>query len=282
MSIRPPRPEQAWSHSSTPPRAPAPWLLMLEGRAPWEFAATIASWPLWRTLPRGDGHPVLVLPGLAAGDLSTLLLRTFLRQLGYAAHPWNYGMNFGPRPGVLRGCIEHTRELRQIHGRTVSLIGWSLGGIYAREIAKAVPESVRSVITMGTPFAGHPKSTHAWRLFELMSGVTADDPELHAPLADPPPVPTTSILSKSDGIVAWQCSVNGEAPMTENVIVPASHLGLGMNPATLYVIADRLAQPLGGWTPFNVEGVRRYVFGRPDDAAPADAAAAAPPPPRRR
>lgn len=264
MSTRPRPSPPAWSHTRMSPKAPAPWLLMLEGRAPWEFAATIASWPLLRTLPRGDGHPVLVLPGLAAGDLSTLVLRLFLGQLGYAAHPWNYGMNFGPRPGVLRGCIEHARELSQLHGRSVSLVGWSLGGIYAREMAKAAPDVIRCVITLGTPFSGHPKSTHAWRLFELMSGVTADDPDLHAPLADPPPVPTTSILSKTDGIVAWQCSVNREAPRVENIVVPASHLGLGMNPATLYAVADRLAQPVDDWQPFAVEGARRWFFARPE------------------
>ena len=114
-------------------RAPGLVKLALEGRAPWEFAALLASSPWLRQLPPGDGHPVIVFPGLAAADFTTVPLRNFLLDRGYSANPWQQGFNFGPREGVLEGCIAQVRELHQRHGRKVSLIGWSLGGIYARE-----------------------------------------------------------------------------------------------------------------------------------------------------
>lgn len=238
-------------------KAPSLLMMMLEARAPWEAASALACWPLLQTTARGDGHPVLVLPGLAANDVSTTLLRGFLTSRGYFAQPWNYGFNFGPRYGVLSGCIEHVRELSQAHGQKVSLVGWSLGGIYAREIAKQIPQIVRSVVTLGTPFAGPPKATNAWRLYEWVSGQKVDSHELQAQLRQAPPVPTTSIYSKTDGIVAWQCSLNPNPRETpaENIEISASHTGMGMNPLAFYVLADRLSQPLDAWKPFEVNGV---------------------------
>jgi pimeloyl-ACP methyl ester carboxylesterase len=239
-------------------KAPSAFLMMLEARAPWEFASTLATWPLLQNTPRGDGHPVLVLPGLAANDVSTTFLRGFLNSRGYVAEPWNYGFNLGPRYGVISGCIEHVRELAQRHQQKVSLVGWSLGGIYAREIAKALPDLVRSVITLGTPFDGPPQATNAWRLFEWVSGQKADSHELREQIRKAPPVPTTSIYSKTDGVVAWQCSLNREHG--ENIEVLASHTGLGMNPLAFYVLADRLAQPLDGWKPFEITGPLKHLI----------------------
>lgn len=241
-------------------RAPSAFLLMLEGRALFEGGAALAALPWLRRAPAGDGHPVLVLPGLGANDVSTIPLRNYLRERGYAPHPWNYGFNFGPRHGVLRGCVEHARELHERYGRKLSLIGWSLGGIYAREIAKFAPEITRCVITLGTPFTGHPRATNAWRFYELVSGQKTDDQVLRAQIGEPPPVPTTSIYSRTDGVVAWQCSLNVPGPIAENIEIQASHLGMGMNPAALYAIADRLAQPEGQWRPFDVAGQRRWFF----------------------
>ena len=251
-------------------KAPSPLMIMLEGRAPWEFAATLAAWPLLHKGPAGDGHPVLVLPGLAANNLSTVPLRGYLSQRGYRPYPWNFGLNLGPRPGVLSGCIEHVKEIAGEAGRKVSLIGWSLGGIYAREIAKIVPDSVRCVITLGTPFDGPPHATNAWRLFEFVSGQKVDEQSMRERIRQAPPVPTTSILSRTDGVVAWQCSVNREGPLAENIEIPASHLGMGFNPLALHAIADRLGQPEGGWKPFERAGLRRMFFrGSPTDTAPA-------------
>src|ERR1044072_2893079 len=153
---------------------PSRTLLLLEGRALPELAAFAATLPLLVSLaPRGDGHPVLIFPGLIASDVSTRPLRAYLRSRGYDVHGWGQGRNFGPRPGVERRMRDHIRELRQHSGRKVSLIGWSLGGVYARQLAKLAPDDVRQVITLGSPFNGSPRATNAWRLYEYTSGRSA-------------------------------------------------------------------------------------------------------------
>ena len=240
--------------------APGALLLALEGRAPWEFAASIAAAPWLRKLPKGDGHRVLVLPGLAANDLTTLPMRTFLKDRGYGALPWEQGLNLGPRAGVLDALRARVRELHRLDGRKVSLLGWSLGGVYARELAKEMPELVRCVITLGSPFAGPPQATNAWWLFERVSGHPEPDAAMQAALRVAPPVPTTSIYSRTDGIVAWQCSLNPPGPLAENIEVHASHIGLGLNPLAMVAIADRLAQDPQRWTPFDTSGLRRFFF----------------------
>jgi pimeloyl-ACP methyl ester carboxylesterase len=226
--------------------------LALELRAPWEFGASLAALPILMSAPRGDGHPVLVLPGLAASDLSTGPLRRYLKDRSYAAHRWQLGRNFGPRPGVLSGCERLVSHLHARYGRKVSLIGWSLGGIYARQLAKRVPDKVRSVISLGSPFTGSPKATNAWKVYEFASGQRVDDRDHHiaGPVSDPPPVPTTSIFSRSDGICAWQTCLNEDGPLVENIEVYGSHSGLGFNPAAIYAIGDRLAQRPDEWKPF--------------------------------
>jgi pimeloyl-ACP methyl ester carboxylesterase len=240
---------------------PSRLLLLLEARAPWEYAALWLAAPWLRQLPRGDGHPVLVFPGLAANDISTIPLRNLLSALGYTPYAWNFGFNTGPKPGVLRGCVELARELHQRHGQKLSLIGWSLGGVYAREVAKAAPEVARCVVTLGTPFSGPSKANHAWRVYEWMSGQKIDDPhELREQLHIAPPVPTTSIYSRSDGIVAWPCSLNEAAPHTENIEVFASHTGLGLNPLALTAVADRLAQDPAHWRRFDRPAALRWLI----------------------
>jgi pimeloyl-ACP methyl ester carboxylesterase len=241
-------------------QAPGALLMLLEARAPWEFAATLAASPWLARLPRGDGHPVIVFPGLGASDFTTAPLRHFLRERGYTACPWTEGFNFGPRKGVLDACRAQLAELADRHRQKVSLIGWSLGGIYARELAKEQSGHVRCVITLGTPFSGPPHATNAWRVYEWLSGQSVSDHELAAQLHHAPPVPTTSIYSKSDGIVAWQCSLNEASPLAENIEVHASHVGMGVNPLALYAIADRLAQQPGAWQPFDLHGARRWFF----------------------
>ena len=233
---------------------------MLEARVFWELGAMLAATPWLRRLPPGDGHPVLVFPGMGANDVTTVPLRNFLDGLGYRTRAWGQGFNVGPRAGVLQRCAADVRAMAEEHGQPVSLIGWSLGGIYAREIAKELPKQTRSVITLGTPFTGHPRATNAWRIFEMLSGQSAHDPALMARLRTAPPVPTTSIYSRTDGIVSWQCSLNDVGPMTENIEVHASHTGMGMNPLALFAIADRLAQPPGAWRHFDRSGARRWFF----------------------
>lgn len=241
-------------------RAPGAWRLALEGRAPWEFGAMLAAWPWLRKAPQGDGHAVMVFPGLGAPDFTTRPLRAYLRSCGYETFGWAQGFNFGPREGVLAQCIERLQKLRKESGRKVSLVGWSLGGIYARELAKMYANDVRCVVTLGAPFAGNPKASNAWRFYEFASGHKLDDPVLRAQVRKAPPVPTTSIFSYSDGVVAWQCSFEKESRFVENIEVVASHIGMGMNPAALYAVADRLAQPEGQWKRFEREGMRQWFF----------------------
>ncbi|RBP05693.1 hypothetical protein DFR50_13456 [Roseiarcus fermentans] len=245
---------------------PAPGFLlrMMEARAVWEHYATVSMMPLWAAAPKGDGHPVLVLPGLAAGDATTALMRRFLSSRGFSPSGWGQGINLGLREGVIERAHDRLRDLWQEHGRPVSLVGWSLGGLYARELAKHSPEMVRLVITLGSPFTGHPRETNAWRLYEFASGHRLDWHDFHGPLRSPPPVPTTSIFSPTDGIVAWRCSVENRRTLAENIVVQSSHLGLGAHPAALYAIADRLAQPEDRWEPFHREGWRQFVYGDPE------------------
>jgi pimeloyl-ACP methyl ester carboxylesterase len=257
------------SRLSEDPKAPGALLLLMEGRAPWELAATLAASPWLNRLPAGDGHPVLVFPGLSAPDLTTFPLRTFLRSRGYEPYEWEQGFNLGPRQGVLERCRERAEMLAQKHGEPVSLVGWSLGGLYAREIAKEIPQQTRCVITLGTPFSGHPRANNAWRLYELLSGHRLDEAgELIEQVRRAPPVPTTSVYSRTDGVVSWRCSLNEPSPLTENIGVHASHLGLGMNPLALYAVADRLAQKPGEWKPFEVPGgLLKWFFKTPPDEA---------------
>ncbi|MFM7293420.1 MAG: esterase/lipase family protein [Burkholderiales bacterium] len=241
-------------------KAPNALLLALETRAPWEFGATLAAWPLLRNAPEGDGHPVIVFPGLGAGDLSTAPLRDFLSGQGYDTYGWDLGRNLGPREGVLQKSVERIGEIVKSNGSNVTLIGWSLGGIYAREFAKALPDFVRSVVTLGTPFSGDPKATNAWWYYEFASGHKLNNPQLLAQLKKPPPVPTTSIYSRTDGVVAWQLSHQTPGKFAENIEVVASHVGLGLNPTALYAVADRLAQPERQWQPFARTGWKQYFY----------------------
>jgi len=246
------------------PGPPSKILQLLELRALGEFGVSLALLPLLSRAPSGDGHPVLVLPGLVASDASTRPLRSFLADRGYAVHGWGLGRNLGLRPGLESKMKARLREIHRASGRKVSIVGWSLGGVFAREIAGAVPDAVRSVITLGSPIRGNPRSTNAWRIYELASGQSVDDPKLRLPRVGAPPVPTTSIYSRTDGIVAWQCSVERATDNTESIEVIGSHCGLGVNASVWYAVADRLAQPEGRWQPFDRSGLRRWVF--PDPA----------------
>ena len=142
-------------------------------------------------------------------------------------------------------------------------------------MAKELPRHARCVITLGTPFTGHPRATNAWRFYEMVSGQTVYDPAMIERLRNPPPVPTTSIYSRTDGIVAWRCSVNQPGPLIENIEVHASHVGMGLNPLALWAVADRLAQAPGQWKPFHASGARRWFFRDPPAHATVSAAPAA-------
>ncbi|WP_417322236.1 esterase/lipase family protein [Erythrobacter aureus] len=247
-------------------RPPSRLLTLAEpGRAFGELASFYALRPLLSSLPRGDGHGVLVLPGFMASDYSTAPLRSLLSDLGYDAAGWNLGRNVrvdNARIEAMMGCVE------QLHIRTagkISIVGWSLGGVFARELAKMAPEKVRGVISLGSPISDDRGHTNAARLFEYLNGKEPEPMQggNFRKLAEAPPVPTTSILTRTDGVVHWRGSVQcGDREDCENIEVLASHCGLGVNPAAVYAIADRLAQAEGAWKPFRASGLASLFFPR--------------------
>ena len=208
--------------------------------------AFFATYPLLRRAPRGDGHPVLFAwPGGKRCFVPTFSIAC--ERFEFPPHGWKQGSNHGPHPGVEPAIDERLAELFARYQRKVSLIGWSLGGVFAREAARRAPSLVRQVITLGSPFANEPKASNAWQLYETLSGRRAEDWPGREAMKLPPPVPSTAIYSRSDGIVAWQGCREQESATTENIEVEGSHCGLGHNPVALYAVADRLALPEDEW-----------------------------------
>lgn len=250
-------------------RPPSLGLFLAEGRGLFELNATLLLSPALLTAPRGDGHPVLVLPGLLATDVSTLILRRYLDLLGFSTHPWGLGRNIG---GVYSMRDKLRKLLTSVHattGRKVSLVGWSLGGVYARDLALHMPEMVRYVVTMGSPFAGDITATNAKRVYEMVSGETIDEADLKdiQKLAGDLPVPTSSLFTRTDGIVNWETCLVRENDTAENIeITLASHIGIGVNAAALWAVADRLAQPEGEFHPFDRSGPFAMAYARPGAA----------------
>jgi pimeloyl-ACP methyl ester carboxylesterase len=246
-------------------RPPSPLLLLTEGRAVREFATSIAFAPLLLMAKRGDGHPVLALPGFLAADSSTLLMRRYFRALGYRAEGWELGRNIG---GFYRLRATLRARLSRLHdetGRKVTLVGWSLGGVFARDLALHMPEAVRSVITLGSPFARALQATNARRLYEQVTGEKTSDARSEdlSAIGGDMPVPASSIYTRMDGVVNWRCSIGRETPTSENIeILLASHIGLGGNAAALWAIADRLAQKEGEFAPFRRSGPFALAYGK--------------------
>lgn len=218
--------------------------------------------------PRGDGHPVLVLPGFLAPELSTAPLRRFLRALAYDARSWKLGVNRGPSDAVRVGLETRLRHLAERHGRAVSLVGWSLGGIFARELARSHPESVRCVVTLASPFRDI-TATHAARFVPMRPDGRSlhEAHELRAALGRPIPVPSTSVYSRTDGIVHWQSCLEEPGPLRENVEIACSHTGMGFHPDAFAVVADRLAQPEGRWRPYRESHAPQDAAGAPAEVA---------------
>lgn len=234
-----------------------------------ELGAFLAASPILRLIGRGDRHPVLVLPGFTADDRSTVPLRWFLRGQGYWTHGWHLGSNLGPTPRTLQGIEARLDEIYERHERKVTLIGWSLGGIYARMLARRAPDKVRQVITLGSPFrmveGDRSHADRLWRVFEpgfspsAMESLVMD--EDRKPALE---VPSTAIYSRTDGVVKWYMCIERAGDLRENIEVRSSHVGLGWNPAVLVAIADRLAQPEGTWRPFRAPLASSYLFPRAD------------------
>ena len=232
--------------------------LALLGAEPFRAAMELTSHMFARsaTAKPGDGHAVVIFPGLGASGGSVAPLREHCRALGYDAFDWGQGFNTGPQ-GDLDAWL-HDLKAQVVdrlggHSRPATLIGWSLGGLYAREIGKLMSRQIRQVITIGTPFNAEADHTNVGWLFRLLSGSSSPlDPALSRRLRTPPPLRTTSIYSRSDGVVAWQtCRHDKQSRLVHDIEVDGSHMGMGWNRDVLAAGADRLGQPPGPW--------RRYV-----------------------
>lgn len=241
-------------------KPPSRLLTLAEGRAILELGALMAAKPLMNKLPEGDGHTVVCMPGFMASERSLNPMIKFLEDRGYTAETWSQGRNLGLRPGLVENLLDHLDDITQKTGRKASLVGWSLGGIFAREIAKMRPDTVRQVLALGSPFAGPPSATHAARLYEFMTGHAPEDPPVKMQIDEVPPMPFTSIFTKTDGIVNWRTCIQKGAGDFDNIEVKASHCGIGVNPAAFYVLADRLAQREDEWENFHTSGWRQFVF----------------------
>lgn len=228
-----------------------------------ELGTFVAIAPvLARVLPRGVGRPVLVLPGFLGDDPSTKPMRMLLRSLGHDAHGWGLGRNIGPTDEILDGLFDLLEDKAQ--DGPVDLVGWSLGGLYAREMARLAPSAVRQVITLGSPFqiVGRQDSnvSTAFGAFEEFHSDRVMIPRIPSWARDPIPVAATSIYTRGDGIVRWDHCLNRDFPHTENVEVRGSHCGLGHNPAAMVVVADRLAQQGSYWQPFKPPTALQALF----------------------
>ncbi|MGO8961992.1 MAG: esterase/lipase family protein [Streptosporangiaceae bacterium] len=250
---------------------PARLLLSEPARGLAELARLPLSAPWLSFAPRGDGHGVLVLPGLLATDTSTALLRGFLRRLGYDVTGWRLGRNRGPTDEVIDELPSMLTGLVQQTGRPVSVIGWSLGGIYAREIARRHPADVRRVITLGSPFAlTDSGQSHADKAYQRRSRLHANGRvPTREQVSRPISVPSTAVYSRRDGIVAWQTCIEPETALHENVEVRCAHLGFGVDPATLWLIADRLAVRAGQLRSFRPPRTLRSLYPQPEWGPPA-------------
>ena len=237
-------------------RPPGLGLMLAEVRGLFEFNASLLLSPVLLRAPRGDGHPVLALPGFLASDLSMAPMRRFLKELDYDAYAWEMGRNTGGVARVRAGLRDRHAEIHASTGRKVSIVGWSLGGVYARDLALQAPDMVRSVVTLGSPFANDVRATNATRLYEVLSGETVEaDSELQRAIAGDLPVPATSIYSRTDGIVNWHTCLLRSSDTAENIeVYLASHVGLGVNAAALWAVADRLAQTEGQFRQFDRSG----------------------------
>ena len=247
-------------------KAPSALLALSElHRAVIEMGTLPLAAPILRLAPRGDGHPVLVMPGFTATDMSTGILRRYLNSLGYDTYAWELGRNLGPKAIGREGekLVERLKAIHKATGQKVSLVGWSLGGVMARQLSRQAPDAVRQVISLGSPFTGDPRATTVWRLYEYLSGQKMSDKETQRQLKESreaPPVPSTAIYSKTDGVVAWQNCIEPASATTDNIEVYGSHCGLGVNPAVLYAVADRLALPEGRWAPFDRGGWKAAFY----------------------
>jgi pimeloyl-ACP methyl ester carboxylesterase len=252
-------------------RAPRTLYTLLEGRALLEIGLLPAMLPLLQTTPRGDGHPVLLVPGFTASDATLVGLRVFLKSRGYHVETWGLGQNTGFKLKFSHALEQKLRFLHHKHKRKVSVVGWSLGGVYGFYAAHCAPECVRTVISLGSPMRFSVDSFKVplvvraiYRYLAHPMGPIAHLANVRAKvLRAPPPVPSTCIYSETDGIVPPDAArIDASVGPHENIWVPGSHIGLGFNPAVMWILANRLAQAEGHWAPFAPQGLVGSLYQR--------------------
>lgn len=243
-------------------------------RATLEFWLLQASYfHLKSKTPDSSTRVILLIPGFGAGDITTHQLRRFLKDKGHHTYGWDGGINTGPKADTFQHLKNKLHSLSNHHDETkVTLIGHSLGGIYARELGRAFPHLVEQIITLGSPFGAgqHPLSTNSLvrKAFELSNGkdnAFMHDHKLARQSLTPPSIPSTSIYSRSDGVVHWKTCINPKTTLSENIEIRGSHCGLIFNPLAFMVVADRLAKHPDHWTPFAQENYSSWLF-RDDQA----------------
>lgn len=226
-------------------RAPRPAGLFGESMGLLELPRLIARFPSLAEQPRGTGERILVLPGFGAGDGSTGVLRAYLRYLGYRPRGWGLGRNRGDVPTLIPQVVDRLEALAERDGAPVSMVGWSLGGVLAREAARESPEAARRVITLGSPVVGGPKYTAVAEAYRRR-GVDLDalEAEVEERNRTPIEVPVTAIYSRNDAVVSWQACIDRSGHDVEHVEVEATHVGLGFSPDVFEIVAQRLARKL--------------------------------------
>ena len=224
----------------SPLTAPTRSLLLSEARVGFDLLRGLLG--STRTLPRGDG-PVLVIPGYQASDFETSLLRRKLGQLGYSVYGWDLGRNHGKTGKLLPQLVQRVSAIHERHAQPVKLVGWSLGGVLARDVAREAPSLVEQVVTLGSPIVGGPKYTvfaggyrkHGIDLEKLAEAANARE------AARPLPCPVTAIYARRDGIVAWGSCIDPNYKQVQHFETSATHFGMPFHPQTLRLIAEALA-----------------------------------------
>ena len=219
-----------------------------------ELLNVFSTWPILEGLPEAHGQPVMVIPGLTTGDISTVIIRSFLNSKNFSAYGWELGINLDYTQKLEDKLIDRVDEIAQKHGQKVALIGWSLGGITTRILAKHAPENISQVFSLGGPFTNLKGDTHVSWWGELVAGRKIEDfnQQWAEDAAAQPSMPSTSIYSKTDGMVSWEYCVDwNTGPQTQNIEVLCNHLGFGFNPVVWMIIHDRLMQEEGKWELFD-------------------------------
>ena len=187
----------------------------------------------------GAGRPVMVIPGFLATDFSTVILRRTLEGAGYRVYGWGLGLNLGARKDLLERLEEQLGRAAR-HG-PVNLVGWSLGGLYARELAKLRPDKVARVITLGSPFSGDARANNAWRLYELINDHPVDAPPIDVRTHEKPPVPTIALWSRRDGVVAPACARGQPEECDRAIELDCTHMGFMTADCALEAVLDALS-----------------------------------------